>query len=1058
MKRRLLLILSVLLPAMLMASPIGKEEAKEKALSFLNGRSSAKARGLNSVKALRLVKTEPCYYVFNIGSRDGFVIVSGDDCAPEILGYADSGEVDPQNMPENMKAWLQGYAEQIEWMKEKGIKAQARSVAKAGVKSAIAPMLSSQWNQSEPYNMYCPKYNFDQDGNVYTKQCVTGCVATAMAQIMYFHQYPNTTSAEIPGYSKNLKVNNTNNTLTTPAVAAGTSIDWSKMKDSYSSSDNSESAQAVARLMQYCGASVNMDYGTKSSFASSSMIGEALQKYFNYDSGIKNPSRSDYTSEEWNDLIYNELVSNRPVLYSGQSSGGGHSFVVDGFEDNYFHINWGWGGDSDSYFLLSVLNPYNNEGVGSSSSKDGYSYGQDAVIGICLPTGLSIEDPIAMTTTSIAVTSDKVLTKTEGNFTVEISIAAYNYTGKTNTFDIAAALIDESGNILSQNTILTNCSLSNGYGFSSLTSTLTFGADLTSGIYRIVAISKLSSETNWNLNHNSNKQHITATISGDNLTLQAPTVALNQQKISVEGTLKAKSTQNVKATFLNGGTDFNNYLYLFANGKLAGGKIFEVAAGGTAEFSIEYVPETAGEYTFKITTDIEGTNSIATINATIAAAEGNAAANLDLSNFNVVSDGSTIYGNTFKVSISAKNNGAEEYKNGFTANLYKVEPGSGGSGYLNQSLNDSQTLTSGETKTISFEFKNLEYDEEYFCYVGYYNGNTFTRAGGYSYNIAHGFVTIDSDGNVTGAAPTASVTVPANAAVVDLRGQETVTTVTSNANPNCIYLLDESADVPSGISANIVKGSTAESITLTDGYDFYTPIDFTANNISYTRTFTTGYTVTDGKSAGWSTICLPFNVETVKTGDKTLEWFTNSTDTKKHFWLAVFTSDDANTVTFDYVQQMLANTPYIIAIPGNQWGDTWKLTGKAITFSGTNANIKANAKATQSGSYLKFSGTTKSQTLTSIYNLNAEGSKFEKGNSTVGAFRAYFSNTSMGSTAASLGIIFGEGTTTGISTIEVQSENADAIYDLRGQKVGSANQLNSLPKGIYIINGKKIIK
>ena len=395
---------------MLMASPIGKEEAKEKALSFLNGRSSAKARGLNSVKALRLVKSEPCYYVFNIGSRDGFVIVSGDDCAPEILGYADSGEVDPQNMPENMKAWLQGYADQIEWMKEKGIKAQTRSIAKAGAKSAIEPLLKSEWNQYSPFNDQCPTYTKDAE----TKHYVTGCVATAMAQIMYYHKWPEACTA-IPQYTPT----GANASCPTLPALESTTFDWAKMCDTY---NGSEDGTEVAKLFKYCGTAVQMNYAEGGSSASTGTAVYALMNYFGYSSGARYLGRSGYTYAQWIDIIYGELAAGRPVLYDGQSTGGGHAFVCDGYEeDDLFHINWGWGGQSNGVFRLSILAP-EEQGAGGSSTSDGYRMWQSIGVGIeKTNTSPSYPEPAntnpSLEVTSFAIDGGSLTTNTANNTT-----------------------------------------------------------------------------------------------------------------------------------------------------------------------------------------------------------------------------------------------------------------------------------------------------------------------------------------------------------------------------------------------------------------------------------------------------------------------------------------------------------------------------------------------------------------------------------------------------------------------------------------------------------------
>lgn len=208
-----------------------------------------------------------------------------------------------------------------------------------------------------------------------------------MAQVMYYTENKagnatTTTTKDIPSY--NWTCNGT--TYTLGPIQAGSVINWSKMKNEYSSSDTDEHATAVATLMKYCGYSVKMSYGSTSN-AYINDVADALKTYFGYNKNTTTyVSRNSYTYDKWVDLIYHELANGRPVAYSGQSLGGGHSFVCDGYQyDNgtdYFHINWGWGGQSDQYYALSVLNPYAGQGAGGSSTNDGFHYDQSAVIGI----------------------------------------------------------------------------------------------------------------------------------------------------------------------------------------------------------------------------------------------------------------------------------------------------------------------------------------------------------------------------------------------------------------------------------------------------------------------------------------------------------------------------------------------------------------------------------------------------------------------------------------------------------------------------------------------------
>ena len=378
MKRLLFCICAIMTVVIAMAEDVTPAEALKQATQFVQNRI---ASGQHSRRAAgtpaQLTQTAKVsgLYVFNVDNSGGFVIVSNDDRTEPVLGYSDSGSFDPDNMPENMRAWLQGYADEIAWLKEHPDAAvsTSRRTGESNIKTPIEPLVETKWNQGTPYNNLCPYYETG-------KKSVTGCVATAMAQVMNYHQWPQEEMKEdIPGYTKDYR----GETCVSVASLTKTTFDWANMLNDYSIVNYDEDeATAVATLMHYCGASVKMNYG-KSSGSNTNMVATALVEYFDYSkSTVTFVSRSFYTYANWIELMYHELSQGRPIVYGGQSSGGGHEFVCDGYQgEDYFHINWGWGGMSDNYFKLSALDP-DAQGIGGSSSTDGFHYGQDAVIGI----------------------------------------------------------------------------------------------------------------------------------------------------------------------------------------------------------------------------------------------------------------------------------------------------------------------------------------------------------------------------------------------------------------------------------------------------------------------------------------------------------------------------------------------------------------------------------------------------------------------------------------------------------------------------------------------------
>ncbi|MBD5285376.1 MAG: T9SS type A sorting domain-containing protein [Bacteroides sp.] len=370
----------------------------EQALARLNHGSRAQ------VSDMRLVYTasegiNKQFYVFNTGANDGFSIISADDCISPLIGYADSGSFDPENIPDNMREWLKSYQRQIEAIIASGVVAtQSRAAAS---RASIAPMVTTRWNQSSPYNNDCP-----MDGN---NRSVTGCVATAMAQVMKYHNWP------VKGAGSNTYTwkNSAGEQKSLYMDFSTTTFDWANMTDTYSSASTATQNAAVATLMAACGYSVNMNYSSNESGAMSPMIAYALTKYFNYDGGIQYLLRDYYGIEEWENKIYAELAAKRPVVYDGVTgTNAGHEFVCDGYDNGYYHINWGWGGVSDGYFKLTLLTP-EVQGIGGSTS--GYNFNQGATIGIQKNTSGSTAAAPAPYITADAFTVDDPLFASTGS-------------------------------------------------------------------------------------------------------------------------------------------------------------------------------------------------------------------------------------------------------------------------------------------------------------------------------------------------------------------------------------------------------------------------------------------------------------------------------------------------------------------------------------------------------------------------------------------------------------------------------------------------------------------
>lgn len=374
----LLLLLTILAFHMGFAAPRSYKQARAIALQ------KAASLGINNPRAA-LSKQSPggteeqegkAYYLFDNGDNKGFVIVSGDDKLPEVIGYATSGSLSEQEMPVQLKSLLEAFEKQYKEMSGDDARlesamaernALAESSAAANV--TVTPLLGNiKWNQGTPYNNLCPEFS--------NGRAVTGCVATAMAQVIRYHKYPEKLQNDIPAYT-------TGAVSLNGITASSTTYDYTNMLEQYTSDSYTDTqATAVATLMSHCGCAVQMDYGVDGSGAITRGTAHVLGKYFGYDtSTLAFVDRCDYTLAEWCSIIDHELTNNRPIIYDGYTLGNaGHAFVCDGANGNgFYHINWGWGGYCNGYFDISLLNSNEPE---STTGAGEYNIGMGMTIGI----------------------------------------------------------------------------------------------------------------------------------------------------------------------------------------------------------------------------------------------------------------------------------------------------------------------------------------------------------------------------------------------------------------------------------------------------------------------------------------------------------------------------------------------------------------------------------------------------------------------------------------------------------------------------------------------------
>lgn len=437
--RRISLLLSFFFIAsgILLAKPVSPELAAKVAYHAF-GKFNTQLSTLHLKEAPG--GSQAFYYIFAPvdAAESGFIIIAGDDASIPVLGYSISDNYTASPSPSFQK-WMEWYKQQIREIRDQNLEADSainaqweaylNPIANEPIPSiqAVNPLMSTKWNQSPYYNAQCP---YD---NTYSQRTVSGCVATAMAQIMKFWDYPS------KGIGSHSYSHSKYGTLS--ANFGGTTYNWASMPNTVNSSNT-----AVATLMYHCGVAVDMDYGVASQGGSGAYVitdrspkthcsEYAFRNYFDYDAGMEGVERANYTQTTWINKMKAELDAGRPILYAGFGQGG-HCFVADGYNSsNYFHFNWGWGGLYDGYFSINSLNP----GTGGAGAGAGtYNNGQQAIF------NLKPKNGGGGNTTSLELYSNITITPSPVNylqsFQVKVDIA--NNANSSITGDFAAAVFN----------------------------------------------------------------------------------------------------------------------------------------------------------------------------------------------------------------------------------------------------------------------------------------------------------------------------------------------------------------------------------------------------------------------------------------------------------------------------------------------------------------------------------------------------------------------------------------------------------------------------------------
>ena len=1020
---------ATVLAGSLQAAPMTPLKAKNKAEAFM-----AQKKGSAAVGPMKRASWRPVaqstdagndqVYAFNI-QNGGYVIVAGDDRIDDVLAYSLDGTIDASTIPAAMQCMLESYAEQIEYMQSNGLSPQ-----KSPTHPAIEPLLKTTWGQEMPYSTFTPS-NFP-----------TGCVATSMSQVMYYHKWPQDSTNE---YITPLNKVHIDKAL----------FDWDNMLLSYEENGQYTEAQiaAVARLMRVAGASVDMKYTEEQSGTFSRLIMPALINCFGYDKGIRYVFRDDNTIDQWDEMMYNELANSRPIIYNANTSwGAGHSFVCNGYDGNgKYYINWGWDGECDGYFVLSILDS-EGTGTGGGGKNNRWSVHQDAIIGIQPPVEGSIpQRPGFLQISNQLLLSDPIITRdAEGKYpTLHVQTIFYNAMDATG---ITYVLHNEDGSLaysdvgskgtMAINTITEDYGCNNAY--------LTLPSNMANGTYHLVCYYQHPDGGGYLQPCSGNKNiYIRVDVNDGTVSLKSLPVKNLELSNPQHGIINENRIKTITFDVKNIGDEFNGNLYVVAENEgmheygLMGMECVAIRAGEEQQVEIRLKESIDADKPYMVYTDPMLHNKVY--------GEGYIPdarfENFDLSLTNINLENMTVTSHAIVGTIKSVNVG-EAYYNRHMA-VRAVNPDNETELYGEYITPAAISAPVGGEATMSNILllfpANFNRIRIKVYYNDFLNNPVSTTIG--DFTVSDGVVVFSANGSGYTMPLSSKIIMPEGYDVLYAIGAN-IEEVVPNSNPNTIYYLDDSETVK-GLDNSIVldrNGVSQRPINVYDGYNFYL---FNGNlnaEIQYYRTFT------EEEANTWTNLCVPF------------DFFDQVTDiTSGKDWtniLMPYTNvgiKAPNTIVLEPTGETVALGDWVFGrfyfIYPSMAGHTFRFD---IDKSGTD---RVSWPMNYMGSNLTLTSRTWQQERNKVV-YEMVGNKFvRKDHAVLPAFRAYLEPASLEGTEEEYVLPMPDapdpGLETGIDEIVVNCDNIDpAWYTIDGRRMSG----EPTAPGIYIHNGKKVAK